>query len=253
MSRLPATVDTAMILAAGRGARMRPLSDRIPKPLLRVHGKALIEWHLEALARAGVRRVVVNTAWLEEQIVAALGDGSRWQLEIRYSLESRDHGGALETAGGIAAALPLLGECFWLVSADIYAPAFEFSPAAAEAFATGDQLARLWLVPNPPFHPRGDFGLDADGLALADTTGPDGQRWTYANFALIRAGLCASIAPGTRAALGPVLSAAMREHRIEAEVYRGPWLNIGTPEQLDAVNAAPAHRLAPADETLAGR
>lgn len=229
-----------MILAAGRGDRMRPLTDTTPKPLLQVHGKALIEWHLEALARGGVRRVVVNTAWLEQRLVDALGDGARWGLAIDYSMEGRDHGGALETAGGIAKALPLLEPTFWLVSGDIYAPRFEFDAASAADFAKRAHLAHVLLVPNPSFHERGDFGLDADGMGLADSTGPDEQRWTYANIALCRAELCAAIAPGTKAALGPLLYAGMRERRISAEVYRGPWENVGTPEQLARLNAAPA-------------
>ena len=164
----------AMILAAGRGERMRPLTDHTPKPLLAVHGKPLIEWHLEALARGGVREVVINTAWREAQIVAALGDGARWGLAIRYSMEGRDHGGALETAGGIAKALPLQTDCeddaFWLVSGDIFAPAFHFDVEAVQHFLEGNAWAHLWLVPNPPFHPRGDFGLDATGHGLADPT-----------------------------------------------------------------------------------
>ena len=131
----------AIILAAGRGKRMRPLSDSTPKPLLEVHGKRLIEWHLEALARAGVREVVVNTDWLEEQIVATLGDGSRYGVAITYSREGRDHGGALETAGGIAKALPLLGDAFWIVSADVWAPDFAFSAGAAARFVASDALA----------------------------------------------------------------------------------------------------------------
>ncbi len=233
-------MTTAIILAAGRGERMRPLTDTTPKPLLQVHGKPLIEWHLEALARGGVRRVVVNTAWLEKQIVDTLGDGSRWGLELCYSMEGRDHGGALETAGGIAKALPLLGEVFWVVSADIHAPQFRYSSDAAERFAASGRLAHLWLVPNPSFHPQGDFGLDAGGLGLADAPGPDGRRWTYANIALCRAELCAGIAPGTRAALGPLLYAGMRERRIGAEIWGGRWDNVGTPEQLAALNAAPA-------------
>ena len=218
---------------------MRPLSDVCPKPLLEVHGKRLIEWHLEALASAGVRDVVVNTDWLEEQIVATLGDGSRWGLAIAYSREGRDHGGALETAGGIAKALPLLGDAFWIVSADVWAPDFRFSPSAAARFVASDRLARLWLVPNPGFHPQGDFGLDGYGLGLAEGTGPDGQRWTYANIALARAEMFAGIAPGTHAALAPLLYAGMRERRIGAEIYRGRWENVGTPEQLAAINAAP--------------
>ena len=227
----------AIILAAGRGERMRPLSDACPKPLLPVHGKPLIEWHIEALARAGVHEIVVNTAWLEERIVAALGDGSRFGVRLTYSLEGRDHGGALETAGGIAKALPLLGDAFWIVSADVYAPDFRFDAAASQRFAAGAELAHLWLVANPSFHERGDFGLDAEGFGLADGTGPDGRRWTYANLALARASMFASIVAGTRAALGPLLYAGMRERRIGAELYRGRWENVGTPAQLEALNA----------------
>jgi len=229
----------AMILAAGRGERMRPLTDHTPKPLLPVHGKPLIEWHIEALARAGVRAIVVNTAWLEDRIVAALGDGARFGVAIRYSLEGRDHGGALETAGGIAKALPLLvdhrDDTFWLVSADIHAPQFPFAAEAAQRFAHGAELAHLWLVPNPPYHRRGDFGLDAAGYGLADGPGPDGTSWTYANLALCRGSLCDGIVPGTRAALGPLLFAGMRARRITAEIYRGEWENVGTPEQLQAL------------------
>ena len=231
----------AIILAAGRGERMRPLSDYTPKPLLMARGKPLIEWHLEALARGGVHEVVINTAWLEEQIVAALGDGARWGLSIRYSLEGRDHGGALETAGGIAKALPWLvdhpDDPFWVVSGDVFAPDFRFDAALAEGFATGTLMAHLWLVPNPPYHARGDFGLAADGFGLADEPGPDGQRWTYANLALCRASVVEGVLPGTRAALGVRLFDGMRRRAITAEVYRGGWHNVGTPEQLAALNA----------------
>lgn len=235
----------AIVLAAGRGERMRPLTDVTPKPLLPVRGKPLIEWHLHALARAGIHEVVVNTAWLEDQIVDTLGDGSRFGLALHYSREGRDHGGALETAGGIATALPLLrgapqssdSDCFWAVSGDIYMPSFRFDAAQAQRFAAGDRLAHLWLVPNPPYHPQGDFGLSADGLGLADSAGPDGQRWTYANIALCRAALFDGIASGTRAALGPLLFAAMRAQRVTAEIYRGPWENVGTPAQWEALNA----------------
>ena len=232
----------AIILAAGRGERMRPLTDHTPKPLLVVRGKPLIEWHIEALARGGVREIVINTAWLEEKIVHTLGDGSRFGVVLRYSLEGRDHGGALETAGGIATALPWLvdhaDDPFWVVSGDIYAPNFAFDPAAARRFAETDASAHLWLVPNPPFHLRGDFGLDSAGFGLAEGPGPDGRTWTYANLALCRATLVAGVAPGTRAALGPLLFAGMRERRITAEVYREEWENVGTPEQLKALNQA---------------
>lgn len=225
----------ALILAAGRGERMRPLTDTLPKPLLPVRGKPLIEWHLEALARAGVREVVINTAWLEEQFPAALGDGARWGLSIRYSTEGRDHGGALETAGGMRKALPWLGEVFWLVSGDIFVPGFEFTAATAEHFAGSNLLAHLWLVPNPDFHVKGDFGIAADGYGLADASGPDGRRWTYANLALCRAELCAPLALGTRAALGPLLYAGMRKRRITVQPYAGEWHNLGTPQQWRAL------------------
>ena len=232
----------AIILAAGRGARMRPLTDHTPKPLLPVRGKPLIEWHVEALARAGVHEIVINTAWLEGQIVTALGDGARFGVTIRYSMEDRDFGGALETAGGIATALPMLidhaDDPFWVVSGDIHAPGFTFDSAAAKRFTDNDAQAHLWLVPNPPFHPKGDFGLSADGRGLADGPGPDGHTWTYANFALMRAALVAGIAPGARAALAPLLFEAMRRRLITAEVYSGTWENVGTPEQLASLNRA---------------
>ena len=243
----------AIVLAAGRGERMRPLTDTTPKPLLPVRGKPLIAWHLEALARDGVREVVINTAWLESRLVETLGDGTRFGLTLHYSQEGRDHGGALETAGGIATALPLLrgvpgtpeGECFWVVSGDIYMPGFRFDAALAQHFARSDRLAHLWLVPNPPYHPQGDFGLSAEGLGLADEPGPDGQRWTYANIALCRAALFDGLAPGTRAPLGPLLFSAMRSGRVTAEVYRGPWENVGTPAQWEALNGDPSNAPAP--------
>jgi MurNAc alpha-1-phosphate uridylyltransferase len=223
----------AIILAAGRGERMRPLTDRTPKPLLEVRGKRLIEWHLEALAAAGVREVVVNTAWLEDQFPTVLGDGSRWGMSIRYSTEGRDHGGALETAGGIAKALPWLGDTFWVVSGDVFIPGFPFDPAAAERFGAGTMLAHLWLVPNAPHHPRGDFGIGPDGLALADAQ----ERFTWASVGLFRAGLVAGVAPGQKAALRPHLEAAIAARRISAQRWDGEWTDVGTVERLDALNA----------------
>ena len=227
----------ALILAAGRGERMRPLSDTTPKPLLPVHGKPLIEWHLEALARAGVREVVINTAWLEEQFPVVLGDGARWGLSIRWSTEGRDHGGALETAGGIRKALPWLApkgdEPFWVVSGDIYIPGFEFDGSLAEAFAAGTDLGLLWLVPNPGFHERGDFKLDGTRLRRAAP-----HPWTYANVALLRPALVAHLPVGQRAALGPLLFDAAAADRLAGRVLTGPWHNLGTPAQLAALNAA---------------
>ena len=227
----------ALILAAGRGERMRPLTDTCPKPLLTVRGKPRIEWHLEALARAGVHEVVINTAWLEEQFPAALGDGARWGLRIRYSTEGRDHGGALETAGGIRKALPWLAprgdEAFWVVSGDIFMPGFAFDAGAAAAFAAGTDLGLLWLVPNPGFHAQGDFNLDGGRLRRGAP-----HAWTYANVALLRPALVAALPPGRPAPLGPLLFEAAAADRLAGRALDGPWHNLGTPAQLAALDAA---------------
>jgi MurNAc alpha-1-phosphate uridylyltransferase len=235
----------AILLAAGRGERMRPLTDHTPKPLLRVRGKPLIEWHLQALARAGVHDVVINTAWLEAQIVAELGNGSRFGLSIAYSMEGRDHGGALETAGGLKKALPLLtagGEptaSFWYVAADVFAPEFAFDPADVAAFDRSRQLGHLWMVPNPTQHPRGDFGIQ---FGLATAAGPDEQRFTWSGIGLFRAAfvqeLMADLPPGTKAPLRPSLDRAIGLGRLGATLYGGPWADVGTPERLAALQAA---------------
>jgi len=221
----------ALILAAGRGERMRPLTDTCPKPLLPVRGKRLIEWHLEALAAAGVTRVVINTAWLEQQFPAVLGDGARWGLVIRYSTEGRDHGGALETAGGIAKALPWLtegAEHFWVVSGDVFVPGFAFDAAAADRFARGPTLAHLWLVPNAPHHPEGDFGLDATrGLATAAP-----PRRTWASVGLFRAAMFDGLPVGQPMKLRPLLDAALAQGRLGAEAWGGEWTDVGTPARL---------------------
>ncbi len=234
----------AMILAAGRGERMRPLTDDCPKPLLQVQGKALIDWHVEALARASVHELVVNTAWLGEKISSHLDllrtTSGREQLSFSYSHEGEDFGYALETAGGIARALPLLGDAFWLLAADVYVPGFEFSPEAVNRFLAGDKLAHLWLVHNPPHNPRGDFGLDAGGLALnlaADDTAP---RYTYSTIGLYRCELFETLpfgnSPGLAVALAPLLRAAMDRRQVSAELYTGPWTDVGTPERLAELN-----------------
>ncbi len=225
----------ALILAAGRGERMRPLTDTCPKPLLPVAGRPMIEWHLMALAAAGVREVVINTAWLEDQFPAMLGDGSRWGLTIHYSMEGRDHGGPLETAGGIAKALPLLGDVFWLVSGDIVVPGWRFDPADARRFAEGDDLARLWLVPNPPFNPAGDFALAGDRVLRP----ADGQvrPCTYANIALVRRGLVDGVGVGQFQPLRPHLFAAADAGRLGGQMHTGPWHNLGTPAQLAEAQA----------------
>jgi N-acetyl-alpha-D-muramate 1-phosphate uridylyltransferase len=231
-------VPRALILAAGRGERMRPLTDTCPKPLLNVGGKPLIAWHLEALAAAGVKDVVINTAWLEEQFPAVLGDGSRWGLRVRYSMEQRDHGGALETAGGITKALPWLVQpgldSFWVVSGDVFVPSFEFSATAAKGFANTDTLAHLWLVPNAPHHPDGDFGIEAaSGLA---TTAP--PRHTWASVGLFRAATFDGVAPDKPMKLRPLLDAAIAARRLSAQLWHGRWIDVGTAERLREAEAA---------------
>ena len=238
----------AMILAAGRGERMRPLTDECPKPLLKVRGKALIDWHVDALGRGGVREVVINTAWLSDQISSHLGflrmlDG-REQLSFSYSTEGDDFGYALETAGGIARALPLLGEAFWLLASDVFVPGFAFSPEAVSRFLAGDKLAHLWLVPNPPHNPQGDFGLGADGLALNlplnPPAGDPAPRYTYSTIGLFRRELFDTLpfgnTPGLAVALAPLLRTAMDHRQVSAELYTGSWTDVGTPSRLTELN-----------------
>lgn len=213
-----------MVLAAGRGERMRPLTDRVPKPLLPVGGQPLVAWQLQVLARAGCRDIVMNCAWQAEALQAALGDGSRWGVSIRYSPEPWP---ALETGGGVFQALPLLGpEPFLLVNGDVYC---EWSPAAL-SLAPG-QLAQLLLVPNPPHHPQGDFGL-ADGLVRPDAK----QRYTYSGIAMLHPDLFAGCRPG-RFPLAPLLIEAARQDKVGGLLHDGTWLDVGTPERLYALQA----------------
>lgn len=180
----------ALLLAAGRGERMRPLTDHVPKPLLEVQGKPLLQWHLEGLQRGGVHRVVINTAWLEEQF--AHNPGPLFEapplppVDIRYSLEGRDFGGALETAGGIVRALPQLAPVFWVAAGDVYAPEFAFSAEDLARFAAAPALAHIWLVPNPAHNPRGDFGLSETGMALNLAAGDSAPCFTFSTIALYK-------------------------------------------------------------------
>jgi MurNAc alpha-1-phosphate uridylyltransferase len=225
----------AMILAAGRGERMRPLTDATPKPLLEVAGQPLMQWPMEALAAGGFTEVVVNTAWLGEQIEAYFGHRFG-ASSITYSHEGRDFGGALETAGGIVRALPLLGDAFWVVAGDVFAPDFRFTHEAAQRFINSGRLAHLWLTPNPPHHPQGDFGIAADDSALSEAP----QKFTFSTIALYRAALFATPhcgieygnPQGTRMALGPLLREAMRSGQVSAELHEGRWIDVGTPERL---------------------
>ena len=221
-----------MILAAGRGERMRPLTDSCPKPLLQVGGKPLMQYHVEALHRAGFSRLVTNTAWLGEKIESHFAD------QLTYSHEGRDFGGALETAGGIARALPLLDDPFWLVGGDVYVPGFEFSRAALERFAMGGKLAHLILVANPPHNPHGDFGLRADGLALNVAA----NKYTYSTLGMYRKALFDPIPAGNpqgiKTPLAPLLRAAIDNGQVTAEIHTGPWTDVGTPERLAQLNSA---------------
>jgi MurNAc alpha-1-phosphate uridylyltransferase len=217
-------IERALIFAAGRGERMRPLTDATPKPLLEAGGKRLIEWHLESLARAGVREVVVNTSHLAEQFPAALGDGTRWGVRIRYSHEGPE---PLETGGGMLRALPLLGDApFIAVNGDIWTD-FDFSALPQDP--TG--LAHLVLVDNPVQHPHGDFVL-RDGL-LRDEPAP---RLTFAGIGVYRTELLTGQAPG-KFGIVPILRAAMREGRVSGARHRGAWFDIGTPQRLAELDA----------------
>jgi N-acetyl-alpha-D-muramate 1-phosphate uridylyltransferase len=231
-------VAQAMILAAGRGERMRPLTDTCPKPLLAVRGQPLLQYHLDALGRGGYDEVVINTAWLGEQIEERFGAGGGRGPAIAYSREGRDFGGALETAGGIARALPLLADVFWLAAGDVYVPGFEFSRDAMACFAAGDKLAHLVLVPNPPQHAAGDFGLRADGLALNRAP----QQFTYSTIGLYRKAFFAQLPDGNpaglKAPLAPMLRAAMDNGLVTAEIYTGLWADVGTPQRLAQLNAS---------------
>lgn len=209
-----------MILAAGRGERMRPLTDATPKPLLEVGGKPLIVWHLERLAAAGLRRVVINHAHLGQQIEHALGDGRRWGLQIVYSAEGE--GRALETGGGILHALPLLGTApFLVVNGDVWC---DVDPARL-GLETG-LLAHLVLVDNPAHHPGGDFHLD-QGRLFADRQ----PRLTFSGIGVYTPALFDGCEPGAFP-LAPLLRDAMARGRVGGEHHRGRWIDVGTPERL---------------------
>lgn len=211
-----------MLLAAGRGERMRPLTDRIPKPLLMVRGKPLIVHHLEKLAGIGVLQVVINLSWLGDQIRAALGDGSRFGVRIVYSEED---GGALETGGGIQRALPLLGaEPFLVANADVFTE-FDFSTLAIAPQA----LAQLVLVPNPAHVPDGDFAL-IEGRVLESGA----PRLTYSGIGLFRPELFAACTPG-KFPLLPLLRRAIALDRLHGQLYTGVWSDVGTPGRLAAL------------------
>jgi len=216
----------AMILAAGRGERMRPLTDHTPKPLLQVGGKPLIVWHLERLAAAGYQDIVINHAHLGAQIEEALGDGSKWGVSIHYSPEKI----ALETAGGIANALPLLGDSpFLVVNGDVYT---EVDFAHLKHQPSSPNQAHLVMVTNPPQHPAGDFAY-ADGKLLAD----GGNQLTFSGVGVYRPDFFQGVIPGEAAKLAPLLRTAIATESVTAEYYQGIWHDIGTPERLSQLDA----------------
>jgi N-acetyl-alpha-D-muramate 1-phosphate uridylyltransferase len=216
----------AMVLAAGRGMRMRPLTDAVPKPLLRVGGKRLIEYHLERLSAAGFREVVINTAWLGDSIEATLGTGAQFGLAITYSHERPE---ALETGGGIFNALPLLGSApFLLVNGDVWTD-IEFGALRRDPPATS--LAHLVLVRNPPQHARGDFLLEQGGLLSEG----EGSRHTYSGVGIYRPEFFAGCQPG-KFPLLPLLRQAIAQRALSGELHEGRWYDIGTTERLAALD-----------------
>jgi MurNAc alpha-1-phosphate uridylyltransferase len=230
----------AMILAAGRGERMRPLTDTSPKPLLKVRGRPLIEWHVLNLVRAGLKDIVINHAHLGHMIEEYLGDGSRFGARIAYSAEKE----ALETAGGIANAMHLLGdEPFLVLSGDIYCPHFDFSECVGvlhDRDARGDlytaeqrDIAWIWLTPNPWHNPKGDFAL-----TMYTVSGQGEPKWNFSNIGVYRPEMFAGIAPGQKAGLGKLLFEYADKGQIGGEMYEGEWVNVGTVQQLEQLNAA---------------
>ena len=228
----------AMIFAAGRGERMRPLTDTCPKPLLKVRGRPLIVWHVLNLVRAGITEIVINHAHLGQLIEQTLGDGSQFGASIAYSPEAQ----ALETAGAVAQARHLLGEePFLAISGDIYCPYFDFEQVKG-VLADNDMwgnpyppdqrdIAWLYLVKNPAHHPQGDFGLTLYSISNEGT-----PLWTFANIGVYRPEMFDAIAPGTRSQLGPLIREYAARGQVGGEIFEGDWTNVGTSEQLSALN-----------------
>lgn len=226
-----------MILAAGRGERMRPLTDTCPKPLLKVGSEPLIGWHLRRLKAAGIEEIVINHAWLGQQIEETLGNGAAYGVSIAYSAEGAQ---GLETAGGIATALPLLGEePFLVINGDVLTD-IDFTLASAQAakLSAEQRLAYLWLVQNPAHNPKGDFVLQTDGVVLS--TGA-GEALTFSGMGVYHPALFHDTPPKQAAKLAPLLRAAMEAGKVQGVKHEGLWLDVGTVERL-----AEAERLAAA-------
>jgi len=212
-----------MILAAGRGERMRPLTDAMPKPLLKVAGKMLIEYHLDNIKAAGITEVIINHAWLGEKIEKALGDGSRYGLNIRYSAETE----ALETAGGIVNALPIISDdVFIVINGDVFC---DYDLSTLPSSLAG--LAHLVLVNNPSHNPDGDFVLTTSGRV--EQSGEN--KLTFSGIGVYHSDLFAGL-QNTKQALAPLLRTAMEQHQVTGELYQGIWHDIGTPERLSELD-----------------
>lgn len=226
-----------LVLAAGRGERMRPLTDTIPKPLLQVQGKSLLAWHLEALAKAGLTQVVINHAWLGEQIEASLGSGKQFGLQIFYSREES----ALETAGGICKALPLLraNDYFLVINGDVFTPHLPIQGLIQRVLELRSQdqlLAHLIMVPNPPQHPHGDFYLDQTMVRDDGYAGATGAKLTFSGIGIYHHTLFKGLISGQSAKLAPILRKAMADNRVSGEKYLGSWHDVGSPERLAELN-----------------
>ena len=229
----------AMIFAAGRGERMRPLTDTCPKPLLKVRGRPLIVWHILNLVRAGITDIIINHAHLGDMIETALGDGSQFGAQITYSPEAT----ALETAGGVAQARHLLGDApFVAIAADIYCPHFAFDKLVNVLEANDvwgnpypvdeRDIAWIFLVKNPPYHPLGDFALHSFSIANDGET-----KYNFSGIGVFRPEMFDSITPGESAKLGPLLRAYADRGQVGGDLYRGTWANVGTIDDLAELNA----------------
>jgi N-acetyl-alpha-D-muramate 1-phosphate uridylyltransferase len=226
------------LLAAGRGERMRPLTDELPKPLLTIKNKSLLAWHLEALSAVGVRDVVINHAWLGKKIEDALGNGSQFGLNISYSPETS----ALETAGGIRKALPLLkpSDYFLVINGDVFSPNLPIEKLldlASELRSMPNKpLAHLLMVPNPTQHPEGDFYIKGSQVANEPLDGA--EKLTFSGIGLYHRDLFKDLELDAPIKLAPILREAMAKNKVSGEKYTGPWHDVGTPQRLQELNAA---------------
>jgi MurNAc alpha-1-phosphate uridylyltransferase len=238
----------ALLFAAGRGERMRPRSDTTAKPLLRVGGRRLIEWQIEALVRAGVGEIIVNTAHLAQQIEDTLGDGSRYGTRLTFSREGERAEDALETLGGIVKALPLLGASPFIAASSDIVTDFDYARLAQPlaAIARGDADAHLVLVDNPPFHAAGDMGLAQGRIRMQQ------PHLTYGNIGIFSPSLFDGLGPD-RAKLFPWLFGFVAQGRVSGEHFRGRWHNVGTPAELDALDAELSAAAPRAAAATAGR